>query len=121
MKSLDKALLAADIIMERKPIDPVLFDIGELSSFADYFLIAGGNSTRQVQSIKQHLDKKMKENGFKSYSTEGELEGQWILMDYGDLIIHLFYQPVRELYDLEGLWMEAPRIEIGSNEIPDKK
>ena len=121
MKSLDKALLAADIIMERKAVEPVLFYVGKMSSFTDYFLIAGGNSTRQVQSIERHLERKMKENGFKSYGTEGELEGQWILMDYGDLIIHLFYQPVREFYDLEGLWMEAPRIEIKDNDPTGKK
>jgi len=121
MKSLDKAILAADIIMERKAIDPVLFNVGDMSSFTDYFLIAGGNSTRQVQSMEHHLEKKMKEKGFKLFGTEGELEGQWILMDYGDLVIHLFYQPIRELYDLEGLWMDAPRIGIENNDLPDKK
>ncbi len=121
MKSLDKALLAADIIMERKAIEPVLFHIGEMTSFADYFLIAGGNSTRQVQSIGHHLEKKMKEHGFRSFGTEGENEGQWILMDYGDIIVHLFYEPVREFYDLEGLWMEAPRIEIKGNDLSKKK
>jgi ribosome-associated protein len=115
MKSLDKAMLAADIIMERKAVDPVLFNIGGMTSFADYFLIAGGNSTRQVQSIGRHLIEKMREHGFKAYGTEGENEGQWILMDYGDLVIHLFYEPVRAFYDLEGLWMEAPRIEIKNN------
>jgi ribosome-associated protein len=106
MKSLDKAMLAADIIMERKAVDPVLFNIGGMTSFADYFLIAGGNSTRQVQSIGRHLIEKMREHGFKAYGTEGENEGQWILMDY---------EPVRAFYDLEGLWMEAPRIEIKNN------
>ena len=117
METLDKARLASNIIMERKAIDPVLFNIGEMSSFADYFLIAGGNSSRQVQSISRHLTRKMKEKGFKSYGIEGEFEGQWILMDYGDLIIHIFYQPAREFYDLEGLWLEAPRIDIEENEI----
>ncbi len=112
MEALDKAHFASDIIRERKAIDPVLFNIGEMSSFADYFLIAGGNSSRQVQSISRHLEKRMREKGLKPYGTEGEFEGQWVLMDYGDLIIHIFYQPVREFYDLEGLWVEAPRIEI---------
>jgi ribosome-associated protein len=121
MKSLDKALLAADIIMERKAVDPVLFNIGGMTSFTDFFLIAGGNSTRQVQSISRHLIEKMREYGLKAYGTEGENEGQWILMDYGDLIIHLFYEPVREFYDLEGLWMEAPRIEIKKNAPKVKK
>jgi len=121
MKSLDKALLAADIIMERKAVDPVLFNIGGMTSFTDFFLIAGGNSTRQVQSICRHLIEKMREYGFKAYGTEGENEGQWILIDYGDLIIHLFYEPVREFYDLEGLWMEAPRIELKNNAPKVKK
>ena len=58
MKSLDKALLAANIIMERKAVDPVLFNVAEMSSFTDYFLIAGGNSTRQVHSMERHLAKK---------------------------------------------------------------
>ena len=117
MESLDKARLASNIIMERKAVDPVLFNIGEMSSFADYFLIAGGKSSRQVQSISGHLTRKMRDKGFKPYGIEGEFEGQWILMDYGDLIIHIFYQPVREFYDLEGLWLEAPRIEIEEHEI----
>jgi ribosome-associated protein len=72
MKSLDKALLAADIIMERKAVEPVLFNIGEMTSFADYFLIAGGNSTRQVQSIGRHLIEKMREHGFKAYELKGK-------------------------------------------------
>jgi len=121
MESLNKARLATDIIKERKAIDPVLFNVGEMSSFADYFLIASGNSSRQVQSISQHLVRKMREKGFKAYGTEGKFEGQWILMDYGDLIIHIFYQPVREFYDLEGLWLEAPRIEIEEDENSEKQ
>ena len=109
MDTLDKALLATKIIKERKAIDPVLIEVGELTSIADYFLIAGGNSSRQVQAIGRHLVRKMRDMGFKAYGTEGEKEGHWILMDYGDIVIHIFYQPVREFYNLEGLWIEAPR------------
>ncbi len=109
MESLDKALLATKIIRERKAVDPVLIEVAELTSITDYFLIAGGNSSRQVQAIGRHLSRKMRDNGIKPYGMEGEREGHWILMDYGDLVIHIFYQPVREFYDLEGLWSEAPR------------
>ena len=109
MNTLDKALLATEIIKERKAIDPILIEVGELTSIADYFLIAGGNSSRQVQAIGRHLSRKMRNMGFKAYGTEGEKEGHWILMDYGDIVIHIFYQPVREFYNLEGLWIEAPR------------
>jgi ribosome-associated protein len=118
MDALDKALLASRIIKERKAINPVLFEVGKLTSIADYFLIASGNSSRQVQAIGRHLSKRMREKGLKAYGVEGEREGHWILMDYGDLVIHIFYQPVREFYDLEGLWIEAPR--IGLNEDGEK-
>jgi len=110
MEGLDKALLASEIIMERKAVDPVLFEVTGLTSITDYFLIAGGNSSRQVQAIGRHLQRSMRQKGFRAYGIEGEQEGQWILLDYGDLVVHIFYQPVREFYDLEGLWSEAPRI-----------
>jgi len=112
METLDKALLCLKIIKERKAIDPVLFEVGKLTSITDYFLIASGNSSRQVQAITRHLRKRMREESFRAYGLEGEQEGHWVLMDYGDVVIHLFYQPVREFYDLEGLWIEAPRIEL---------
>ncbi|MDY7036152.1 MAG: ribosome silencing factor, partial [Thermodesulfobacteriota bacterium] len=106
MKTLDKAFLCLQIIKERKAINPVLFEVGMLSSITDYFLVASGNSSRQVQAITRHLQKRMREEGFKSYGIEGEQEGHWVLMDYGDVVIHVFYHPVREFYDLEGLWIE---------------
>jgi ribosome-associated protein len=112
METLDKALLCLSIIKERKALDPIVFEMGKLTSITDYFIIASGNSSRQVQAIARHLTRRMREEGFRAYGVEGEPEGQWILMDYGDVVIHIFYQPVREFYDLEGLWIEAPRIEL---------
>jgi ribosome-associated protein len=115
MNLLDKARLCVNIILERKAIEPVLFEVGQLTSIADYFLIASGKSSRQVQAIAQHLRTRMKEKGFTLFGIEGEREGHWILLDYGDLIVHLFHQPVREFYDLEGLWIEAPRVEMDTH------
>jgi ribosome-associated protein len=112
MRTLDKAKLCLKIIGERKAIDPVLFEVGKLVSITDYFLIASGNSSRQVQAIARHLQKRMREQGFRPDGIEGEQEGHWVLMDYGDVVIHLFYQPIREFYDLEGLWIEAPRVKL---------
>jgi ribosome-associated protein len=110
MRALDKANLCLGIIKERKAIEPVLFEVGKLTSITDYFLIASGNSSRQVQAIARHLRKKMRDFGFRPFGIEGEQEGHWVLIDYGDVVIHIFYKPFRELYDLEGLWIEAPRI-----------
>lgn len=116
MNSLEKAKLCLKIMRERKAVQPVLFEVGPLTSICDYFLIAGGNSNRQVQAIAKHVARRMKEEGFKAYGIEGEQQGHWVLMDYGDVVIHVFFQPVRELYDLEGLWSEAPRIEGDEDE-----
>ena len=115
MNTLDKAILASEIIRERKAINPVLFEVGKLTSITDYFLITSGSSSRQVQAISRHLSRKMRDKGLKAYGVEGEKEGHWILMDYGDLVIHIFYQPVREFYNLEGLWIEAPRIDLDND------
>ena len=110
MKALDKALLCLKIIEERKAVEPVLLSVADLTSITDFFLIASGKSSRQVQAIAKHVAKRMKEEGLKAYGVEGEQEGRWVLMDYGDVVIHIFYQNVREYYDLEGLWIEAPRV-----------
>ena len=117
MQSIDKAKLCFEIVMERKAIDPVMFEVEHLTSISDYFLIASGSSSRQVQAISRHLQKRMREEGFRTYGVEGEQEGHWVLMDYGDVIVHLFYQPYREFYDLEGLWVEAPRVTLESKEV----
>ena len=115
MQTLDKAKLCFKIISERKAVNPILFEIGKLSSIADYFLIAGGKSNRQVIAMTQHLRKRMREEGFRPSGIEGLQEGHWVLMDYGDVVIHLFYEPFREFYDLEGLWIEAPRVDLQDN------
>jgi ribosome-associated protein len=120
MNPLNKALLCVNIILERKAADPVLFKVAKLTSITDYFLIASGKSSRQVQAIAKHLQRRMKEEGFTPFGIEGERDGHWILLDYNDIVIHLFYQPVREFYDLEGLWVEAPRVEIDENAVKDE-
>jgi ribosome-associated protein len=109
-ETLKKAILCLEIIKERKAVDPVLFEMGKLTSVADYFLIASGTSSRQVQAMSRHLQKRMREMGYRAYGIEGEQEGHWVLLDFGDVVIHLFFQPYREFYDLEGLWIDAPRV-----------
>ena len=110
MTPIEKAKLCLATILERKAVDPVLLHVEKLTTISDYFLITGGNSTRQVQAIARHLQKTMKDRKVPLYGTEGEQEGQWVLLDYGEVVIHIFYQPIREFYDLEGLWVEAPEV-----------
>lgn len=121
MTSLGKATNCFSFIKERKAIDPILLDVGRLTSISDYFIIASGSSTRQVQAIANHLLRKMRQAGFKAMGVEGEAEGQWILTDFGDVVVHIFYQPVRAFYDLEGLWIEAPRIGLPEAEPKEMK
>jgi len=114
--TLEKVKLCWQLIRERKAINTVIFEVGRLSSITDYFLVTSGSSTRQVQAIARHLVDKMKERGIIPLGIEGEREAQWILIDYGDLVVHIFYDPIREFYDLEGLWIDAPRINLEDQE-----
>ena len=95
----------------KKAIDLVVLDVRKLSSIADVFIICSGRSNRQVSAIAEHIQVDLKKHGIKPLSVEGKKEGHWVLLDYGHVIIHVFYEPVRSFYDLEGLWIDAERIE----------
>jgi len=94
-----------------KAIDVVVLDVRELASFADTFIICSGRSHRQVSAIAEFIEHHLKEQGITPLGVEGLQEGHWVLMDYGDVVIHVFYEAVRIFYDLEGLWSDAKRIE----------
>jgi len=109
-RARSKALLCAGQADRYKALDLVLLEGSEVSSFTDYFLICSGKSSRQVQGIADNLEAALREHGFKPLGVEGQSEGQWVLMDYGDVIVHIFYEPVRSFYDLESLWADAKRV-----------
>jgi ribosome-associated protein len=112
IESLDKAVLLSRFALEKKAYDLVLLEVRELTSIADYFIVCSGRSDRQVQSIAQGIEENLRGKGIRPHAVEGVARGQWVLMDYSDIIVHIFYQPVREFYDLEGLWIDAPRVEL---------
>jgi len=95
----------------KKAMNLVALDVHDLTSFADIFIICSGRSNRQVNAIAEHIQIDLKKHKIKPLSVEGVGDGHWVLLDYGHVIIHVFYEPVREFYDLEGLWMDAKRIE----------
>ena len=95
----------------KKAMNLVALDVQHLTSFADVFIICSGRSNRQVNAIAEHIQVDLKKHNIKPLSVEGVRDGQWVLLDYGHVIIHIFYDPVREFYDLEGLWVDAERIE----------
>ncbi len=100
------------VLSERKAEDVMVLDVRGLTSYTDAFIIASGRSTRQVSSIGQHIDTEMKKKGVKAFSVDGLEEGRWVLLDYGDVIIHVFYEEVRRFYNLEGLWADARQVDI---------
>lgn len=110
MDAREKALRCARAVADRKAVDIVVLDVAGLSSFSDYFVICSGKSSRQVQGIADHLEAEMRKEGARTIGSEGRREGHWALMDFGDVIVHIFYEPVRAFYDLESLWSEAEKM-----------
>jgi ribosome-associated protein len=108
--SKEKSIFCAQAALEKKAFDITIVELKKASSLTDYFLICSGRSDRQVQAIAQSIEEKMGEQGIRPLGEEGMREGRWVLMDYDDVVIHIFYDQVRRYYDLEGLWIEAPRI-----------
>ena len=116
MNQTDRPPLAPYIeaIQGMKAFDIVILDVRRLASFADYFILCSGRSHRQVSAIAEFVEQELKTKGIRSLGIEGLREGHWILMDYGDVVIHIFHEPVRTFYDLEGLWSDAGRIDVHS-------
>jgi ribosome-associated protein len=96
--------------LSRKAEGLVVLDVRELTSIADAFIICSGRSNRQVSAIAENIQKFLRERGIRPLNVEGTKEGHWVLMDYGHIIIHVFYEETRFFYDLEGLWADARRI-----------
>ena len=109
---LTTALQCAQAALNTKAVDLVVLDVAALTSIADYLVICTGRSDRQVQAIAQAIDEQLREHGHRPSAIEGMSRGQWVLMDYADVIVHIFYKPVREFYDLERLWEHAPRVQL---------
>ncbi|MDD2421876.1 MAG: ribosome silencing factor [Heliobacteriaceae bacterium] len=109
MEAKDKALHIAKAAAEKKAMDILLLDLREKSRVTDYFVICTGNSTPQVHAITQNIEKKMRETGQPLLRMEGFREAHWVLMDYGDVIAHVFRAETREFYSLERLWGDSPQ------------
>ena len=112
--SKSRALECARAAIDKKAENLKLLDISKISGFCDYFVICSGMSDRQVQSIADSVEKHLKSQGARTRAFEGYSDGRWVLMDYGDVVVHIFQDALREYYDLEGLWADAPRVAIPS-------
>lgn len=112
--SRDKALECARAAIDKKAEHLKILDLSGISGFTDYFVICSGMSDRQVQAISDSVESAMVSAGHEPLSIEGYGDGRWILMDFGDVVIHVFLDALREYYDLENLWADAPRIKVPS-------
>lgn len=112
MTSREMAKLACACIEEKKGIDIKTIDISNISVIADYFIIAGGNNIRQIQTIADHIEETFGKAGVEPKSIEGYHSSNWILMDYRDVIIHIFNQEERLFYDLERIWADGQTVEV---------
>ena len=108
----EKAVLTSRVAADKKAMQVLVLDMRDASSMTDYFLICSGGSERQVQAIADAIDEQLSQSGIASLGVEGYREGHWILMDYGDLIVHIFSGETREFYGLERLWANAPKLEV---------
>ncbi len=105
--------LALHCASEKKAFDMVALDLREIASFTEYFVLASGANQRQVQAIADEIDEQLKKQlGTRPVRTEGYSTAEWILMDYGDFIVHVFEKNARDFYDLERLWRDAKRVDI---------
>ena len=106
------AIAAIDAALDKKALAPVLIDVSAMASYTDFIGIVSGRSDRQVDAIAENIRQVMKSHGRMTLGQEGAGNGRWTLLDFGSVVIHVFHHPVREFYDLESLWIEAPRVPL---------
>jgi ribosome-associated protein len=110
--SRDAAPAAIEAALEKKALMPVLLDVSESASYTDFIGVVSGRSDRQVDAISESVIASLKGRGWSLVGREGRGNGRWTLLDFGDVVVHVFYHPVREIYDIEGLWSDAPRVTL---------
>lgn len=110
--SRKKTRICASLALEKKALDVVILEVKKLTMIADYFLICSATSKKHSQTICDSIEEGLCKLGIFPLGIEGYTAGEWILLDYDDVIVHVFYKPFRELYNLEKIWYDARRIEI---------
>ena len=108
--SSELARLCVNAALEKKAEDPVVLDVRKLCSFTDYFVILSGRSTRHVQGLAEAIEDELRSKRLSTSKAEGLNEGAWVLLDYNDIVVHIFYSETRKFYDIEGLWHDAPKV-----------
>lgn len=110
----ERLILCINAVLQKKASEIVVLNLKDISAFTDYMIVCSGSSEREVQAIAQAIQLFLKKAEIRPMGVEGEANGQWILLDYDDVVISVFYEPVRAFYDLENLW-DAPRMKVDEN------
>ena len=110
--SRDLAHQIAALLLDKKAADVLILNVREKASYADFFVIASGESERQVSAMAEYLQEKLVERQVRPLGVEGQESGSWVLLDFGEVVTHLFFSETRAFYDLEGLWADAPREKV---------
>jgi ribosome-associated protein len=113
-KTKERLIMCINAILQKKAREIVVLNLKEVSAFTDYMIICSGSSEREVQAIAAAIQQFLKKAEIRPMGIEGEANGQWVLLDYDDVVISVFYEPVRNFYDLENLW-DAPRMIVDEN------
>ena len=108
----ERICTALNAASEKKAVDPVILDLREIASFTDYFVITSGTNARQVQAIADEIVEQLKKAGTRAARMEGYNTAEWVLVDYGDFVVHVFDAKARQFYDLERLWRDAVRVPV---------
>jgi len=110
--SKELARLCARTALDKKAENLVILDVRKLCSFTDFFVIMSGRSTRHVLGLAEAIEAEMRLKRLSPTTAEGLTEGTWVLLDYNDIVVHIFYSETRKFYDIEGLWHDAPKIPL---------
>lgn len=112
LESLPLAFAAVQAALNQKALDVAVLDLSEISDITDSFVIVSGTSQRHVKSIADKIREALKSIGEQTLAVDGEEKGDWVLLDYASLMVHVFYEPIRQFYDLEGLWKNAKKVSL---------
>ena len=106
------AVAAAHAALDKKALDVVVLDLRGMSGYTDFLVIGSGTSDRQLEAVAESVEQALKSEGRRVLGSEGQRGGRWVLLDFGDVVVHVFHQDERGHYDLEGLWADAPRVQV---------
>ena len=114
LDSKEMVLAAAVAAVDKKATDLLVLEIAKLLDIADYFLICSGSGNKQTKAISNEVRKTLREKGSSPLRAAGEERGDWVLLDYGDFVIHIFTEETRDYYQLERLWRQAPQLDVAN-------